>query len=584
MIVSDEHRLPNSTRYLAPGKLIISRLIMAAQLSRLPNSSFQHGLARVVATLVNSKTRLTRVQHQSPSRLLPIPSSLVASHGSQLISLSNYGGGMLQGDTSTVDVRVESGAQLGVVTQGPNRIYKNPSGEDCETNMTINVENGGLLVYAPDPCCMFKDSKYKQTVRIDCHSSSDLIWIDLFSAGRVHKGEVWEFDKLTTRTTLYVDEKRVLVDAIRINGQLVSPIDTNMSVFGTVLLHGNRGAQIAKLLDFTARQLAAQHTSIRGDFPSGMNSLNLGGRFDLGVSQVGPETHVIRLAAQQAEDVYRVLHSALQPLKSTFGVEIYKDRIQSNHSSKIVKGKSKQRKQNLKNSAAVDSNLSCAASTMSWSSYLLVDSALPTGAFAHSSGIEAASQLDLLDSPESVENFVLASTQSNMQLLSPFVRESHSLVNLPSDVFQKWKHLDQQLHVLLVTNRPALRASLDQGEALLRVARSLLPQNLLFKEIKQHVTSDTGHFGALFGIIAKELGITTPEEVCRVLQYCLARDVVSAAVRLNLVGPLAGLSILRKASQVDYEQLTMDTAAGSSPMLEVVQPHHDILTMRLFRT
>ena len=107
---------------------------------------------------------------------------------------------------------------------------------------------------------------------------------------------------------------------------------------------------------------------------------------------------------------------------------------------------------------------------------------------------------------------------------------------------------------------------------------------MLFKEIKQHVTSDTGHFGALFGIIAKELGITTPEEVCRVLQYCLARDVVSAAVRLNLVGPLAGLSILRKASQVDYEQLTMDTAAGSSPMLEVVQPHHDILTMRLFRT
>jgi urease accessory protein UreH/urease accessory protein UreF len=554
---------------------------MAAQLSRSPNSLFQHGFARVVASVVQSKTRLTKVQHQSPSRLLPISSSLVAKHGSQLISLSNYGGGMLQGDTSTVDVRVEEGAKLAVVTQGANRIYKNPSGEDCETKMTVNVHKHGLLVYAPDPCCMFGNSKYKQNVRIDCQSSSDLIWIDLFTAGRIHQGEAWSFDKLTTRTSLYVDEQKVLVDALHINGRLVSPLDTNMHVFGSVVLHGKQGTQVAELLHLTSRQLAAHHTAIRGDVPSNMPSLNLGGRVALGLTQVGPDTHVVRLAAQQTEDIYRVLYSALQPLKSTFGVEIYKDRLQSTHSSIIVSsGRTEKRQQKLKEAAVVNSTPSAAA--MSWASYLLADSSLPTGAFAHSSGIEAASQLDLLCSVEEVEHFVLASTQSAMQLLSPFVQESHAIAS--SNALQTWMDLDRTLHLLLVANGPACRASLDQGQGLLRVAKTLLPDNELFKEFQQHIGTDAGHFATLFGLISKELGVTTPDEACGVLQYCLARDVVSAAVRLNLVGPLASLSILRKASHIDYVPLTTDSAAGSSPMLEVVQPHHDILAMRLFRT
>ena len=355
------------------------------------NISFQNGLAKVVATVVNSKTRLTKVQHQSPSRLLPILSSLVANHGSQLISLSNYGGGMLQGDTSSVSVCVESGAKLGVITQGPNRIYKNPSGMDCKTNMTIDVQQNGLLVYAPDPCCMFRDSRYKQTVRIDCHASSDLIWIDLFSAGRAYQGEVWEFDKLTTRTSLYIDGTKVLVDALCINGHCVSPLDTNMHVFGSVLLHGKQGSQVAALLDTTSRQLASHYTSIRGKPLSDMIALHLGGRAVLAVNQIGPDTHVVRLAAQQSEDVYRILHSALQPLKSTFGVEMYKDRLQSNHSPKVVhpQSKSHQQEQQQKRKDAISTTTSNMPATLPWSSYLLVDSALPTGAFAHSSCVDA---------------------------------------------------------------------------------------------------------------------------------------------------------------------------------------------------
>ena len=111
-----------------------------------------------------------------------------------------------------------------------------------------------------------------------------------------------------------------------------------MHVFGSVLLHGRQGSQVAALLDKTSQQLASDHTSILGEFSPVTTLLNLGGQVVLGVNQVDPETHVTWLAAQQSEDVYQILHSALQVLKNTFGVEMYKDCcLQSNHlSSKAV--------------------------------------------------------------------------------------------------------------------------------------------------------------------------------------------------------------------------------------------------------
>ena len=145
---------------------------------------------------------------------------------------------------------------------------------------------------------------------------------------------------------------------------------------------------------------------------------------------------------------------------------------------------------------------------------------------------------------EEVEDFVLASTQLAMQLLSPFVRESHAVseTTMASTALQTWIDLDRTLHLCLVANGQACRASLYQGQGLLRVAKTLLPHHQLFQDIQQHMATknfEVGHFATVFGLLSKELGISSPDEACSVLQYCLTRDVVSAAVRLNLVGPLA---------------------------------------------
>jgi hypothetical protein len=177
------------------------------------------------------------------------------------------------------------------------------------------------------------------------------MWIDLVSAGGRMYVIKRKFGSLTSsqqgRTSVYIDDQKVLVDTLCMNGHCTSLLDTNMHVFGSVLLHGKQGSQVAALLDMTSQQLASHHMSILGEFSPITTLLNLGGQVVLGVNQVDPETHVTWLAAQQSEDVYQILilHSALYPLKSTFGVELYKDCcLQSNHlSSKVVHQQPKSR-------------------------------------------------------------------------------------------------------------------------------------------------------------------------------------------------------------------------------------------------
>ena len=90
------------------------------------------------------------------------------------------------------------------------------------------------------------------------------------------------------------------------------------------------------------------------------------------------------------------------------------------------------------------------------------------------------------------------------------------------------------------------------------------------------------------------------------LGYTVARDVVSAAVRLHKLGPAAGQVALggraqasARAALARVEQrllaqqldenadpiaMALAVASGCAPLLDAVHPCHDVLAMRLFRT
>ena len=239
-----------------------------------------------------------------------------------------------------------------------------------------------------------------------------------------------------------------------------------------------------------------------------------------------------------------------------------------------------------------------------WAAFMLADSSMPTGSFAHSSGLEAAAQLGFVKDEEDLQTFVQAATRSTMQVMTPFLLTGHRLALediVDHELYAaKWKELDQQMQAVLNSNAPACAASLDQGKSLLRVAKHWIGQgnNSSILSLKNLGGGQCHHIAPIMGSLGAHLGISEVQ-VCRLFGYCVARDIVSAAVRLSLVGPLASVPLLHRvqgAAEDGYRasllameesvdgQNPLVTAAGSSPIVDAIHPSHDVLQVRLFRS
>ena len=92
------------------------------------------------------------------------------------------------------------------------------------------------------------------------------------------------------------------------------------------------------------------------------------------------------------------------------------------------------------------------------------------------------------------------------------------------------------------------RSSFVQGSGMLRAFTVAFPNlSHILKPLKRHLMRESavngiecGHAITMFGAICGILNISNVCEVVDMFIYTTSRDMVSAAVRLNLVGPLEG--------------------------------------------
>ncbi|XP_010521247.1 PREDICTED: urease accessory protein F isoform X2 [Tarenaya hassleriana] len=224
------------------------------------------------------------------------------------------------------------------------------------------------------------------------------------------------------------------------------------------------------------------------------------------------------------------------------------------------------------------------ASRMQWSQWQLLDSILPTGGFAHSFGLESAVQSRLISSPEDLETFIIHVLDNTGGLLLPFV---YTATKSPD--IETWHKLDQMLNATL-TNEISRKASMSQGSALFRVAASVFTEIPSLKTIRDASLGSKNiscHHAPIFGLICGLLGIDA-ETSQRAYLFITLRDLVSAATRLNLVGPIGAsvmqhrISALAEGVLGRWIDRPAEEACQTSPLLDVVQGCHSYLFSRLF--
>jgi urease accessory protein len=210
----------------------------------------------------------------------------------------------------------------------------------------------------------------------------------------------------------------------------------------------------------------------------------------------------------------------------------------------------------------------------------LTDSALPTGAFAHSLGFETY-----------VDAGVVRDEGSFGVWLSAFVSQALTYSDglVIRFLYEGWDvgELDELLSASLLP-RQVREASLKMGARLLEIGAEVFPSAEL-ELYRDLVTTGraAGHQPLAFAVVARSLGVPLPEALAAYL-FATVTSLTQNAVRAIPLGQNAGQRLLRHAADgvaaavERVSHLTADDFGAVTPGLEISQMRHERQRARMF--
>ena len=235
---------------------------------------------------------------------------------------------------------------------------------------------------------------------------------------------------------------------------------------------------------------------------------------------------------------------------------------------------------------------------MEWKIWQLIDATLPTGGFAHSYGLESAFQNKFVTNYGELMKFInaLLYQEGNLSLPmlgSMFQVELETNTGKHATILHHWQYLDNRMSGML-TNHVAHRASIAQGKAFLRVVEHIYGQvsiyRSIFEELEPLKSQLSCHFAPCFALVTRILSLD--QHTCQKMYlYNVLRDALSAANRLNLIGPLEAAR-LQQVFSATADRVVMERGNRTSvldvyqsaPILDLMQGKHDQLYSRLFNS
>ncbi|MGB6980532.1 MAG: urease accessory protein UreD [Candidatus Acidiferrales bacterium] len=148
---------------------------------------------------------------------LPLQAQAAATQddGTAYLMMLNPTGGVLGGDRLATEIVVEDGASVCLTTPSATRVYR-AAGAPAEQETAIEVGAGASLEYLPDHVIPHSGARLRQRVRIDLACGARAIVLDAMSAGRVARGERWEFAEFDSQVDVRTRGERIFFARTRI--------------------------------------------------------------------------------------------------------------------------------------------------------------------------------------------------------------------------------------------------------------------------------------------------------------------------------------------------------------------------------
>ena len=222
------------------------------------------------------------------------------------ICTSSFGGGLVAGDQTRLDLRLGKNARCFLGAQASTKIYRNPNQRPCGHATRAALGEHSLLVFAPDPVQAYAGSTYSQQQEFHLDRGAGLVLLDWFTSGRAARGERWEFSRFKSRNEVFIAGQRVFLDSIFLdssNGSLASPMRAGrFNCFAMLLLVGDSLRAAAGQM---FNKISAESVQPKSSLISSASAIHDGA--------------ILRVAGEQVEAVGREIRQHLAFLRDALG-------------------------------------------------------------------------------------------------------------------------------------------------------------------------------------------------------------------------------------------------------------------------
>jgi len=164
------------------------------------------GLLSLGFTRVGERTVLARSRYALPLQVL---APVALDDRATIVSMLNPTGGVLGGDRLHVDIDAGHAAHAVLTTPSATKVYRTAGDPACQ-EVRIRLAPGAIVEWVPDHTIPFPGSAFRQCIDVDVADAAALVLVDAFAAGRVTRGEAWQFALLDSSLAIR-DERGWLV-------------------------------------------------------------------------------------------------------------------------------------------------------------------------------------------------------------------------------------------------------------------------------------------------------------------------------------------------------------------------------------
>ncbi|EJU02362.1 UreD-domain-containing protein [Dacryopinax primogenitus] len=269
----------------------------------------------------STSASFSELSYSYPLKLLSPPSHADAPGPVRIVYVLSYGGGLVGGDKIELDVEVQEGARLVLLTQGSTKVFRarDPSNR-TQQHLHANVHAHSLLLLLPDPITPYAESYYSQVQTFTLHPSASAIILDWFTSGRAARGEVWALGKYRSANEVFVQGKRVVRDVLLLEqgelGRRMQPY----ACYANVFLFGPLVQGVLRALKERYEKIEQMQRSKPDEF---VWSLSILGKAEKGRNGEGGDGAVVRCTGRETEMVRLWLKDALSGASEVVGRDVY---------------------------------------------------------------------------------------------------------------------------------------------------------------------------------------------------------------------------------------------------------------------